>query len=84
MDAPSPPSIPPPLTSRASWPSSSVVHSTSFLAEIEFGNPVGDPVEQFEAVGVGTIHYPQSERCSGRSSGSLTPAARRLRGRSRR
>jgi hypothetical protein len=28
-----------------------------------------DPVEQFEAIGVGTIHSPQSERRAGRDGG---------------
>ena len=50
------------------------------LLEVKFRNPIGDPVEQFEAIGVGTIHFPQSERCFGRDGGSPTPAARRLRG----
>jgi hypothetical protein len=54
------------------------------LVQVQLGNALGEPVEQFEAVGVGTIHCPQSERCSGRNGGSPTPATRRLRGRSRR
>jgi hypothetical protein len=52
------------------------------LVQVQLGNALGESVEQFEAVGVGTIHCPQSERCSGRNGGSPTPAARRLRGRS--
>jgi hypothetical protein len=49
------------------------------LFEVQLGHPIGDPVKQLEAIGVGTIHYPQSERRSGWNSGSPTPAARRLR-----
>jgi hypothetical protein len=41
------------------------------LIEVKLGNAIGEPVEQFEAAGVGTIH------CSGRNGGSPTPAARR-------
>jgi hypothetical protein len=37
------------------------------LVEVKLGDAVGDPVEQFEAIGVGTIHFPQSERRSGRN-----------------
>src|SRR3954453_19908051 len=36
------------------------------LVEVKLGHSIGEPGEQLEAVGVGTIHFPQSERRSGR------------------
>ena len=48
------------------------------LGEVKLGNAVGDPVEQRQAIGVGTIHFPQSEQCPGRNGGSTysrSPAA---------
>jgi len=54
------------------------------LVEVKLGNPIGEPVEQQEAVSFGRIHFPKSERRSGRNGGSPTPVARRLRGLRRR
>jgi hypothetical protein len=55
------------------WPSSSFVPRDLVLIEVKLRDSIGDAVEQDDAVGVGTIHSPQSERCSGRNGESLLP-----------
>jgi hypothetical protein len=45
------------------------------LIEVKLGNAVSDPVEELQVVGIRTIRFPHSERCSGRNSASPTPAA---------
>jgi hypothetical protein len=71
--APLPPSIPPPLTSSASWPSSSVVHSADCWSKVELGDAFGDPVEELEAIGVALVHGSHRDHDSGDGVGGDKP-----------